>query len=72
MNHHHHKPKCYQYKDCWVDIFLNFDEGSDRVLYSASVEFPHQGGVIDTHTFQSREEAELAAAQLIDAEGSKF
>lgn len=63
----HHKPKCYYYKDYWVEIYLDFDESSDRVLYFASIELPHQGGVINTHTFQTREEAELAAAQLLNA-----
>lgn len=66
MNNHHHKPRCYQYKDCWVEIFLVADDYCERILYLASIELPSNEGVIDTDSYPSREEAELAAAQLID------
>ena len=67
MNKHHHKPKRYRYKDCWVEIFLDGDSQCDRILYSASIELPNNKGVIDTESYPIREEAELAAAQLIDS-----
>ena len=52
--------------NCWVEIFLEADDYCDHVAYLASIEFPGDEGVIDTDSYPTREEAELAAAQLID------
>lgn len=70
-NRHNHNLKRYQYRDCWVEIYLDFEEEGARVLYSASIELPRLGGVIATNTYPTREEAELAAARLIDAAESE-
>lgn len=58
--------KGYQYKDYWVEIFL--DEEGDRVVCSASIEFPKLGGVISLPACFTEEEAVLAANRLIDLE----
>lgn len=66
MSNHHHKPKCYQYNRCWIEIFLEADDYCDRITSTAAIEFPNNEGVIFTESYPTREEAERAAAQLID------
>lgn len=65
-NHHYHKPKCYRYKDCWIELFLEADDYCERITSTAAIEFPGDEGVVFTESFPTREEAERAAAQLID------
>lgn len=65
-NDHQPNPHYYQHKGCRIEIFLESDPDCSSIWYLASVEFPNNEGVIDTDSYPTRVEAELAAAQLID------
>ena len=70
MLHHncnHSQAKRYQYKGCWIEVFIEADFKRDRLLYVASVEIPGGRGVIKSSTFESREEAEFAAEELVES-----
>lgn len=67
QNCNHSQAKPYQYKGCWIEIFIEADFKRDRLLYVASVELLNGRDVITSSIFESREEAEFAAEELIDS-----
>lgn len=66
-NCNHSHPNRYQYKGHWIEIFLKPNWQHNCILYTASVELPNEGGVVPGDIYKSREEAEFAVEELIDA-----
>ena len=57
----------YQYKGFWIEIFIDADFENHRLLFYVSVELPGDKDCINSNPYESREEAEFAAEEMIDS-----
>lgn len=67
QNCNHSQCHRYRYKGFLVQVFIEADFERGLILYTASVELPNNKGVISGKPTENRDEAELAAEELINS-----